>query len=301
MAWHPFRNFGLKVVALILGTLLWFTVSGQQVEREIPDVPVVYRNKPPNLEITNQTNFVSVHVRGLDSLLRNALSRDFEARVDLTGIGEGTQNIPLRTDQVAAPFGVEVRKVDPPSVMAVLEPTGSAVLPVVPFIDGTPAQGFIVSATTVEPESVEVIGPERRVASATSATTDRIPIQDAKATVSANVGVGVLDGLLRLREPRTARVVVTIERAGERPFAALRVAVRGVARGLTATVTPVVVSVIMRGPETTLARLDPQTVVPYVDVSGLGRGRHEVPVLIDVAGALTVASVRPATVIVTLQ
>jgi YbbR domain-containing protein len=171
----------------------------------------------------------------------------------------------------------------------------------VPFIDGTPAQGFIVSGTTVEPESVEVIGPERRVASATSATTDRIPIQDAKATVSANVGVGVLDGLLRLREPRTARVVVTIERAGERPFAALRVAVRGVARGLTATVTPVVVSVIMRGPETTLARLDPQTVVPYVDVSGLGRGRHEVPVLIDVAGALTVASVRPATVIVTLQ
>ena len=36
MAWHPFRNIGWKVLALILGTLLWFTVSGDlAIEREI--------------------------------------------------------------------------------------------------------------------------------------------------------------------------------------------------------------------------------------------------------------------------
>jgi hypothetical protein len=96
-------------------------------------------------------------------------------------------------------------------------------------------------------------------------------------------------------------VVVTIERAGERPFAALRVVVRNVERGLSATVTPSVVSVVMRGPDTVLARLDPRTMAPYVDVTGLGPGRHEVPVLIDVTGTLTVASIRPATVIVMLQ
>ena len=53
MAWHPFRNFGLKLVALLLGALLWFTVSGQQAERTVPGVPVVYRNKPAGLEITD--------------------------------------------------------------------------------------------------------------------------------------------------------------------------------------------------------------------------------------------------------
>ena len=79
MAWHPFRNLGLKVVALVLGTLLWFTVSGQQAERTLPDVPVVYRNKPANLEITDQTTSVNVHVRGLDSQLRTIQARDFEA------------------------------------------------------------------------------------------------------------------------------------------------------------------------------------------------------------------------------
>ena len=42
MAWHPFRNAGLKVVALAMGALLWFTVSGQQAERPVPDVGVVF-------------------------------------------------------------------------------------------------------------------------------------------------------------------------------------------------------------------------------------------------------------------
>ena len=101
MAWHPFRNFGLKIVALALGTLLWFTVSGQQADRTVTGVPVVYRNKPSALEITDQTELVDIHVRGLDSQLRNALPRDFEARVDLTGARAGTQTFVLRTDQVS--------------------------------------------------------------------------------------------------------------------------------------------------------------------------------------------------------
>ena len=49
MAWHPFRNLGLKMAALVLGTMLWFTVSGQQVERRL-SVAVFYRNLPASLE-----------------------------------------------------------------------------------------------------------------------------------------------------------------------------------------------------------------------------------------------------------
>ena len=35
MAWHPFRNLGLKIAALVLGTLLWLTVSGHEIERRV--------------------------------------------------------------------------------------------------------------------------------------------------------------------------------------------------------------------------------------------------------------------------
>ena len=301
MAWHPFRNLRLKIVAVALGTLVWFTVSGQQADRVVTGIPVVYLNKPAGLEITDQTNTVDIHVRGLESELRSALARDFEARVDLTGVRAGEQQFILRTDHVQRPSGLVVTKVDPGEVVAVLEATDLASLPVRPLVVGTPAPNFVVSQTTVEPSAVTVVGPARRVAAATAATTDRISIEGARENVTSNVSVGVSDSALRLREAKTARVVVTIEPAGERSFAAQRVAIRNLGQGLRATVEPTVVSVVLRGAQSLLGRLEPSGVVPYVDVTGLGRHTYEVPVLLDPRGTLTVASLRPATVLVTIK
>jgi YbbR domain-containing protein len=300
MAWHPFRNVGLKVVALAMGALLWFTVSGQQAERPVADVPVTFVNKPDGLELTEQTSFVDIHVRGLDSQLRTIQARDFEARVDLTGARLGNQQIPIRTDQVSAPFGLEVTQVQPGAAMALLEVAGAASMNVVAEVDGTPQQGFVVSETTVEPATVTVLGPQRRITPTSTATTDRVSIEGASSTVTANVKVGVADAELRLREPTTARVVVKIEPAGERMFAAARVAVRNLAQGLKPHVEPGVVSVLMRGGQSVLARLGPDAAEPYVDVTGLGPGRHEVPVFLDPVGRLTL-TVRPTTVTVIIN
>lgn len=300
MAWHPFRNIGLKVVAVGLGTLLWFTVSGQQSDRTVLGVPVVYRNKPQNLELTDQTDAVDIHVRGLDSQLRGVLSRDFEARVDLTGARAGTVNMVLQTDQITAPFGLEVTQVDPGTARVVLELAGSASVPVRPLVDGTPAAGFVVSEISSDPPTVVILGPARRIASTTAATTDRVSIDGARATVTETVSVGVPDAALRLRESKTARVVVKIEPDGERRLSAVRVATRNLAPGLRAAVEPSVVSVVVHGAESVLARLDQRSVAPYVDVTGLGAGRYELPVLLDMGGTL-VATVRPATVTVTIN
>jgi len=300
MAWHPFRNFGLKVVALVMGALLWFTVSGQQAERPVPDVPVIYVNKPDGFEITEQTSFVDIHVRGLDSQLRTIQARDFEARVDLTGARQGNQSIPIRTDQVNSPFGVEVTQVQPGAVTALLEVSGATNMPVMALVEGTPQHGFVVSETTVEPATVTVLGPERRIKSTNAATTDRVSIEGASATVTGTVKVGVSDAALRLREPTTARVTVKIEPAGERMFAAARVGVRNLASGLRAHVEPGVVSVLLRGGQSVLARLGPDVAAPYVDVTGLGPGRHEVPIFLDPVGRLT-STARPASVTVIIN
>ena len=301
MAWHPFRNVGLKVVALGLGTLLWFTVSGQQVERTVVGVPVVYRNKPQNLEITEQTELVDIHVRGLDSELRAALPRDFEAQVDLTGIGPGSRTYVLRTDQVSGPTGIEVTQVEPGSVSATLELAGSKIVEVLPAVEGVPAQGYIVSRTVAEPSSVLVLGPARRVAATTAATTDRVSIGGARETVTQTVGVGVTDSALRLKESTTARVTVTIEVAGEKQLPSVRVGVKNLSPGLHGTVEPAVVIVGMRGPTSLLGRLDARSIGPYVDVKGLAPGRYEVPVLIDLVGPASIAFIKPATVTVIIN
>lgn len=301
MAWHPFRNFWLKVLALLLGTLLWMTVSGQQAERRITGVPVVYRNTPAGLEITDQTSVVDINVRGLDSQLRSVLPRDFEARVDLTGGHPGAQSFSVRTDQIAAPLGVEVTQVDPGEILTVLEEAGTSLVPVRPLIEGTPAPGFVVSETHVEPAHVTIIGPRRRVAGAAAATTDRVSIQGASATVAQNVSVGVPDSSLRLQSATTARVTVRIEEADERTFPTIKIDLRNLEPGLRGEANPAVVAVHLRGAKSLLARIDADSIEAYVDVTGLGTGRHEVPVLVDARGTLVVASVRPAQITVNIR
>lgn len=122
MAWRPFRNFGLKIVALMMGTGLWFVVNGPRVDRVVTSVPVSYRNTPATLDLSKQTQFVDVHVRGVEgqvSTLRPG--EDIQVSVDLSGRSDGVVEVPLRADQVAAPSGVEVVQVDPATVTLLLE------------------------------------------------------------------------------------------------------------------------------------------------------------------------------------
>jgi YbbR domain-containing protein len=121
MAWHPFRNFGLKVAALAIGTGLWFAVSGPRVDRTVSAVPVAYRNTPPTLDLSNQTPTVDVHVRGVEGQVSRLQPNEIQVTVDLSGRLAGLVEVPLRADQIVAPSGVEVVQVEPSAVTLLLE------------------------------------------------------------------------------------------------------------------------------------------------------------------------------------
>ena len=50
-----------------------------------------------------------------------------------------------------------------------------------------------------------------------------------------------------------------------------------------------------------LTRLDPGTVMAYIDLAGLRTGRHQVPVRAEVGGTLATVAVRPAFVVVVIR
>jgi YbbR domain-containing protein len=211
MAWHPFRNLGLKIAALALGTLLWFTVSGTQVERVVSGVPVYYRNVPAPLVITgDRINEVSVHLRGGEHVISRLVPGDLGLVVDLTDAHPGPSVLSLPAGQVEAPLGVEVTQVDPATAIVMLEESRTVRVPVKPAVTGRPAPGFAVGMVTVEPKEVAVSGGVSRLQATAFAFADRVSIEGAKDTVTAVVTLGVSDAELRLPEDRTARVTVTI-------------------------------------------------------------------------------------------
>jgi hypothetical protein len=306
MAWHPFRNIGLKIAALGLGALLWVAVAGQQVERTVSRVPVVYRNVPIGLQITGDlTEAVTVHVRGTENQISRLQTDEVGAVVDLGDAQAGQRStFPLRTDQIAVPAGVEVIWVEPAEVTLTLEPAGTANFPVKPLVDGNPAPGFIVSGVSVDPSSVALAGPESRLHTATAATTDPISVSGATAPVTAVVAISPMDPELRLREPRDARVTVSIvpeSSINAKTYPTRPVAARNLGLGWTAIATPTQVSVTLRISAALPAGIDERRVVPYVDLVGLGPGQYTLPVRVDPAPEFSVTAISPAAVSVQIR
>ncbi|MBP6717121.1 MAG: YbbR-like domain-containing protein [Acidobacteria bacterium] len=114
MAWHPFRNIAWKVLALLMGTALWFTVSGDlAIERAIDDRPVTMKNTREGVTAIVMPSRVTITVRGSREELGTLQANEIAVLVDLAGLGPGQYKLPLHVDTPAA---VDVSKVVPETV-----------------------------------------------------------------------------------------------------------------------------------------------------------------------------------------
>lgn len=114
MAWHPFRNLGWKALALVLGMLLWFTVSGDlAIERAVDGLPVTLKNVGASVQAVVTPTHVTVTVRGSREQLGALAETQLAAWVDLNGLGPGQYRLPVRVD---SPLMVDLAKVTPDTV-----------------------------------------------------------------------------------------------------------------------------------------------------------------------------------------
>lgn len=211
MAWRPFRNAGLKIAALALGSMLWFSLNGQQIEKRLR-AAVSYGNIHTGLEMTgDQVDTVDVRVRGGANAISGLGANPLQIVVDLSTAHEGPNPIILRTDEVVAPADVEVMQIDPGTLTVTLEQSGHLAVQVHPTIEGVPAAGHHVAGLTVEPATVTVEGPESRLKGTVKVVTGPLSVDGRATTFSQDVTVGVDDAQLRLPEPRSVRVTVRID------------------------------------------------------------------------------------------
>jgi YbbR domain-containing protein len=281
----PFHHIGLKLLSIGLAVPLWMIVSGEETVERGLRVPLELQQSPSGLELTGEVpTTVEVRVRGGSGALSRVSAGEVVAVLDLRTARAGRRLFPLTLEQVRVPFGVEVVQVTPSAVAMAFEATLTRKVPVVPAVDGRPAPGYVVGPMTAEPVAVEVIGPESAVKRATEALTE-------------NVTVGMLDPALRLKNPRPATVTVQILPAPlERRFGNRPVHLRNVAPMLQAEASPIVVDVMLRGNRDALNRVDPDEVVAYIDLSGLGSGEYMLTPHADALQDVGVVRIEPSTV-----
>lgn len=211
MAYNPFRNPGLKVMALLIAGGLWFIVAGEHVVERSMRVPLEFRNIPTGVEIVGDPPATAdVRVRGASGILSKLQPGEVVVSLDLHGARKGMRLFHIQPDDVERPFGVTVAQVQPPTLSLDLEPTATRTVRVSPALDGDPAPGYVVKSVRSDPEEVEIVGPEEYLQQVGEATTEPVNIEGARGVVTDRVNIGVTRTTVRLREPRSARVVVEI-------------------------------------------------------------------------------------------
>jgi YbbR domain-containing protein len=303
MAYHPFRHLGLKVLSLAVAFGLWFAVAGEQTVERSLRVPLELRNRPDHLELVEDPPAtVEVRVRGASGLLSRLSPADVVAEVDLATARPGRRFFSLTRAQVRAPFGVDVVDVTPGTISLRFEPTLVRRVPLVPVVDGDPAEGYVAGAVSVIPDTVEIAGPESAVLRLKEANTEPVSVTGARRTIHEAVAVGLPDPSLRLTSPSNAAVTVQIEPMPvDRLVTQVPVHIRNAVRGLPAEALPAEVAVTVRGPKDVVDALRPDSIAAFVDLAGLGPGRYNLTVRVEPPPDFVVVKIEPATVQVRLR
>ncbi len=208
------RNPGTKLLALAIACVTWYLLTGAQRERiseRSYRIPLSIVNVPTGTIIVSPVpDGVDVRVRGSFTALRQLEPAKLEAVVDLLGASQGEKRYPLAPEDINVPRGVEVIAIAPPEIRLSLDAVADKVLPIVPEVTGTPANGSEVEDIVAEPRSGRVLGPARTLARLTSLRTEPVSVDGREASFSAATTVASQPAGVRVREGQLVTVRVRI-------------------------------------------------------------------------------------------
>ncbi|MCS7325228.1 MAG: CdaR family protein [Thermoflexales bacterium] len=162
-------------------------------------------------------------------------------------------------------------------------------------IFGQPANGYAVISVDYAPQVVTVFGPREAIQQLPDfIETFEVNISGSTQDVEKRVGLNVPPNVSLVGDNLSVLVRVRIEAQQGARTVPRRPRVIGLARPLTATVSPPGVDIVLAGPLPVLNALQENDVQVVVDVSGLAPGVHTIAPRIVTQQGLSVQSVLPA-------
>lgn len=226
-----------------------------------------------------------VEVHGPENRVEQVVAVRAEVNIDrLTSTYNSPRNLEAITEDGRIIDGVTL---DPPQVdvqVQILSSVGSKRVPIVPQIFGQPADGYIISKVSVDPQLITLTGSSGPLDEVVNISTVPFNINGITQTISGSVGLQEPPGVrLRYGEPVAALVTVEIVPLVQLYQISLPLAVQvvGVSDGLIVGLNPNIVQVVFSGSGAQLAQLNTTNLKAVANVRGLGPGIYNVDLTVE--------------------
>jgi YbbR domain-containing protein len=288
-------------------TILDFRPQSIQVtlDQRVPKVVdvVVDRGSPPaGLDIGEVTVDPSeVTVTGPSANVNRVVAARASAPIDGSGIDVDRE---VEVDAIDAAgeivTGVDIEPRTVHVTIPIFTDKQSRTVPVNPMVAGTPAAGFRIAAIEVEPLVVSIEGDADQLAELVRADTEPVGVFGATSDVEMTVVLALPPGVLPLGSA-SVKVTVRIEPVTETRTFRAGLRLDGARPGFrySAELDPILLTLF--GSVADLDVLASAPIVIGLNVSALGPGTHEVPVVPSVPSGVTVAAISVETVTVTVR
>jgi YbbR domain-containing protein len=206
---YVFQNFGLKLLSLLIAVLLWMAVAREPMAEVVVTVPIEFHNAPDNLDISTESMpQVQVRERGPADLVHNLGPSEVHAIIDLRSTTPGEHTYDLTPNKIGTPRDVQTLQVIPSQFRISFDKHRTKTVKVQARVIGTTAPGYSIQDVKIEPDTVTIAGPEKRVDAIESVITDPVDASGVMGGATFSTHVYVSDPLVRLTSPSTVRVTV---------------------------------------------------------------------------------------------
>lgn len=269
-------------------------------ERQVP-VEVETGELPEGLDISvPRTSHEEVTASGPQSQLGRVDRAVARVQIFASGIDVRQPQVPL------VPVDIDGREVEsvelnPATIQVEIDVRAvetSKTVPIRPVLDGNPADGFQISAVTVDPVVVTIFGAPGAVEEITEVTTEPLAIGGASADLELDATLDLPEGTRTAEDALAPVVTVSIQAPIATRSYLVGVTCEGAPNGAACLPQQDQLSVTLRGPAGTLADLDPADVTPTLDASGLGPGSHTLTPTFALPNGVDLMEVSPGSVTV---
>lgn len=204
-----FRNFGLKMLSLAIALAMWWGVAREPVAEMALTVPIEFHGVPRGLEISSEVlPEVQIRIRGPRRVLRQIVQSDVHPVIDMANAQPGEKTYNLVPGQIQLPADVQVVQLIPAQLQVSFDRRATKEVEVRPRVIGTFASGYRIVSTHVQPATLEIAGPAKRVEAIDSAITDPVDATGVIGQAMFTTNAYIADPLVRVVHPVPIHVTV---------------------------------------------------------------------------------------------